>query len=80
MRSPKWLESAEEIAWRPCRNHLVAFKAKPGGLFRILRNGNTLLDNFHIYKEAGSLQALAKTLFHLRPCPQDILNITLDST
>jgi hypothetical protein len=47
-------------------------------VFRVLCNGNTLLDNFDIYKEAGSLHALAKTFSHLKPSPQGKLNITFE--
>jgi len=36
-------------------------------VFRVLCNGNTLLDNFDIYKEAGSLHAVTKTFSHLKP-------------
>jgi hypothetical protein len=47
-------------------------------LFRILCNGNTLLDNFDIYREAGSLRALTKTFSHLKPTAQGKLNITFE--
>ena len=47
-------------------------------MFRILCNGNTLLDNFDIYKEAGSLHALTKTFYHLKPTAQGKLNITFE--
>jgi hypothetical protein len=47
-------------------------------VFRVLCNGNTLLDNFDIYKEAGSLHALTKTFYHLKPSPQGKLNITFE--
>lgn len=46
--------------------------------FRVLCNGNTLLDNFDIYKEAGNLHALTKTFYHLRPSAQGKLNITFE--
>ena len=46
--------------------------------FRVLCNGNTLLDNFDIYKEAGSLHALTKTFYHLKPSAQGKLNITFE--
>lgn len=45
-------------------------------VFRVLCNGNTLLDDFDIYKEAGGLHALTKTFYHLRPTAQGKLNIT----
>jgi hypothetical protein len=47
-------------------------------VFRVLCNGNTLLDNFDIYKEAGSLHALTKTFSHLKPSAQGKLNITFE--
>ncbi len=47
-------------------------------VFRVLCNGNTLLDNFDIYKEAGSLHALVKTFSHLKPTAQGKLNITFE--
>ncbi len=47
-------------------------------VFRVLCNGNTLLDNFDIYKESGSLRALTKTFYHLKPTAQGKLNITFE--
>lgn len=47
-------------------------------IFRVLCNGNTLLDNFDIYKEAGGLHALTKTFYHLQPTAQGKLNITFE--
>jgi len=47
-------------------------------LFRVLCNGNTLLDNFDIFKEAGSLHALTKTFNHLKPTAQGKLDITFE--
>jgi hypothetical protein len=47
-------------------------------VFRVLCNGNTLLDNFDIYREAGSLHALTKTFTHLKPSAQGKLNITFE--
>jgi hypothetical protein len=47
-------------------------------LFRVLCNGTTLLDNFDIYKEAGSLHSLTKTFYHLKPSAQGKLNITFE--
>jgi hypothetical protein len=46
-------------------------------VFRVLCNGNTLLDNFDIYKEAGS-HAIAKTFYHLKPTAQGKLNLTFE--
>ena len=47
-------------------------------LFRVLCNGTTLLDNFDIYKEVGSLHALTKTFYHLKPTAQGKLDITFE--
>ncbi len=47
-------------------------------VFRVLCNGATLLDDFDIYKEAGSLHALTKTFYHLKPTAQGKLNITFE--
>ena len=47
-------------------------------VFRVLCNGITLLDNFDIFKEAGSLHALTKTFYHLKPTAQGKLNITFE--
>jgi hypothetical protein len=46
--------------------------------FRILCNGSTLLDDFDIFKEVGSLRALTKTFNHLRPSPEGKLDLTFD--
>ena len=48
-------------------------------LFRVFCNGSTLLDNLDLYKEAGSLHAVTKTFYHLRPSPQGKLNLTFES-
>lgn len=47
-------------------------------VFDVRCNGNTLLDNFDIYKEAGSFHALTKTFYHLKPSAQGKLNITFE--
>jgi hypothetical protein len=47
-------------------------------VFRVLCNGNTLLENFDIYKEAGSLHAVTKTFSHLKPSAQGKLNLTFE--
>lgn len=47
-------------------------------VFRVYCNGSTLLDNFDIFKEAGSLHALTKTFYHLRPSPEGKLDLTFD--
>jgi hypothetical protein len=46
--------------------------------FSVLCNGSTLLDDFDIFKEAGSLHALTKTFHHLRPSPEGKLNLTFE--
>lgn len=47
-------------------------------LFKVMCNGETLLDNFDIFKEAGSLHELSKTFRHLKPTPQGKLNLTFE--
>ena len=49
-------------------------------VFRVYCNGSTLLDNFDIFKEAGSMHALTKTFYHLRPSPEGKLDLTFDPT
>ncbi|MDR3747763.1 MAG: malectin domain-containing carbohydrate-binding protein [Acidobacteriota bacterium] len=47
-------------------------------IFNVMCNGATLLDNFDIFKEAGSLHALTKTFYHIKPSPQGKLNLTFE--
>jgi hypothetical protein len=47
-------------------------------VFRVMCNGETLLDSFDIYKEAGSLHVLVKTFYHLKPTAQGKLNLTFE--
>jgi hypothetical protein len=47
-------------------------------VFRVFCNGTTLLDNFDILKEAGSLHALTKTFNHLRPSLEGKLDLTFE--
>jgi hypothetical protein len=47
-------------------------------VFRVMANGVVLLDNFDIFKEAGSLHSLTKTFNHLKPTAQGKLNITFE--
>jgi hypothetical protein len=47
-------------------------------VFRVMCNGVLLLDDFDIYKEAGSLHALTKTFTHLKPTAQGKLNLTFE--
>jgi hypothetical protein len=47
-------------------------------VFRVMCNGVLLLDDFDIFKEAGSLHALTKTFYHLKPTAQGKLNLTFE--
>ena len=47
-------------------------------LFRVYCNGETILDNFDIYKEAGGLHALTKTIYHLKPTSKGKLNLLFE--
>ncbi|AXC12657.1 Adenylate cyclase [Acidisarcina polymorpha] len=47
-------------------------------VFRVMCNGNTLLDAFDIYKEVGSLHMLTKTFHDLKPTAQGKLNLTFE--
>ena len=47
-------------------------------VFRVFSDGTMLLDNLDIAKEVGSLHALMKTFYHLRPSPEGKLNLTFD--
>lgn len=47
-------------------------------VFKVMCNGETLLDNFDIYKEAGTLHEITKTFHHLKPSPQGKLNLTFE--
>lgn len=67
--------------------HFVEFyfgPQRPGGggvgsrLFKVICNGETLLDNFDIYKEAGSLHVLTKTFRHVKPSAQGKINLTFE--
>ena len=49
-----------------------------GRLFKVMCNGQTLLDNFDIFKEAGSLHEVARTFRHLKPSAQGKLNLTFE--
>ena len=46
--------------------------------FKVMCNGQTLLDNFDIFKEAGSLNELTKTFRHLKPSALGKLNLTFE--
>jgi hypothetical protein len=47
-------------------------------LFNVYCNGSTLLDNFDVFKEAGSLHPLTKTFYHLRSSPEGKLDLTFE--
>lgn len=44
-------------------------------VFRVMCNGNTLLDNFDIFHEVGPGKPLVKKFFHLKPTAQGKLNL-----
>jgi Malectin domain len=56
----------------------------PGGggvgrrIFHVFCNGNTLLRDFDIYKEAGSLQVITKTFSNIRPSAQGKINLNFE--
>ena len=47
-------------------------------LFRVLCNGEILLDDFNIAKEVGSFRTLQKTFHHLKPSAQGKLNLDFE--
>lgn len=47
-------------------------------LFRVLCNGQVLLDDFDIHKEVGSFRTLQKTFHHLKPSAQGKLNLDFE--
>lgn len=47
-------------------------------IFKVMCNGQTLLDNFDIFKEAGSFHELSKTFHHMSPSAQGKLNLTFE--
>jgi len=67
--------------------HFVEFyfgPSAPGGggvgsrVFKVMCNGQTLLDNFDIFKEAGSFHELSKTFRHVSPSALGKLNLTFE--
>jgi len=64
-----------ELYWIPDASGAVGVGSR---VFRVYCNGSTLLDNFDIFKEAGSLHALTRTFYHLRPSPEGKLDLTFD--
>jgi hypothetical protein len=47
-------------------------------VFKVMCNGETLLDNFDIFREAGRLHEVTKTFRHVKPSPQGKLNLTFE--
>lgn len=47
-------------------------------VFRVMCNGVAILDDFDIYKEAGSLHAVTKTFYHVKPTAQGKINLTFE--
>lgn len=47
-------------------------------VFRVMCNGNTLLDDFDIFREAGEGHPLVKTFYHLKPTAQGKLNLVFE--
>ncbi len=47
-------------------------------VFRVMGNGVSLLENFDIFKHAGSLHAVVKTFRHIRPTAQGKMNVTFE--
>lgn len=64
-----------ELYWIPDPTGKIGVGSR---VFRVYCNGTTLLDNFDIFKEVGSLHALTKTFYHLRPTPEGKLDLTFD--
>ncbi len=47
-------------------------------VFKVMCNGQMLLDGFDIFKEAGNFHEVTKTFRHLRPSAQGKLNLTFE--
>ena len=47
-------------------------------IFKVMCNGQTMLDNFDIFKEAGSFHELSMTFHHMSPSAQGKLNLTFE--
>jgi hypothetical protein len=56
----------------------VAASGNNGRVFRVMCNGQTLLDNFDVFREAGSLHEVTKTFRHLKPSAQGKLNLAFE--
>jgi hypothetical protein len=64
-----------ELYWVPDPAGGVGARSR---VFRVYCNGTTLLDNFDIFKEVGSLHALTKTFNHLQPSSEGKLDLTFE--
>ncbi len=64
-----------ELYWIPDGNGKIGAGTR---VFSVYCNGTTLLDNFDIFKEVGSLHALTKTFYHLRPTREGKLDLTFE--
>lgn len=49
-----------------------------GRLFKVMCNGQTLLDNFDTFKVGGKFHEITKTFRHLKPTAQGKLNLTFE--
>jgi hypothetical protein len=67
--------------------HFAEFYFGPGAsgnggvgsrVFKVMCNGETLLNDFDIFKESGSLHEVTKTFRHLKPSAQGKLNLTFE--
>jgi hypothetical protein len=47
-------------------------------VFHVYCNGKTLLEDFDIYKEAGSLRLVTRKFEHIRPSAQGKINLTFE--
>jgi len=64
-----------ELYWIPDGSGKIGVGSR---VFRVYCNGSTLLDNFDIFKEVGSLHALTKTFYHIRPSTEGKLDLTFE--
>src|SRR5690606_18868389 len=47
-------------------------------VFNVFCNGKTLLENFDVYKECGSLRLVTKTFTNIKPSAQGKINLTFE--
>ena len=64
-----------ELYWLPDPSGKIGVGTR---VFNVYCNGTTLLDNFDIFKEVGSLHAITKTFYHLRPSTEGKLDLTFE--